>query len=124
MICLDTNYLIMALVPGSLEAKRIAEWGRDGESFCASSVVWYEFVCGPVTDDQITAIRALLQEVVPFDEAQARESARLFNAAGRKRPLRVDSMIAAAAVTRQAALATGNTEDFRTFVDSGLRLVE
>jgi predicted nucleic acid-binding protein len=124
MICLDTNYLILALVPDSLEARRIVEWSRLGESFCTSAVVWYEFTCGPVDGGQISAIRALLRDVVPFDEAQAREAARLFNACGRRRHLRVDAMIAAAATTRRASLATGNVEDFRAFVDSGLTLVK
>lgn len=64
-----------------------------------------------------------LPGIVPFDDAQAREAARLFNAAGRRRPLRVDAMIAAAATLRHAPLATGNIEDFRAFVDSGLKLV-
>lgn len=124
MICLDTNYLILALVPGSREATRITAWCKRGEVLYAPAVVWYEFICGPVDAGHTTMIRALLQEVIPFDEAQAREAARLFNACGRKRHLRVDAMIAAAATTRRAKLATGNADDFGVFVDSGLILAD
>jgi predicted nucleic acid-binding protein len=122
MICLDTNYLILALVPGSQEAQRIVEWCARGESLYVPAVVWYEFICGPVTGAQAATIRALLQEIVPFDEAQAQEAARLFNACGRKRHLHVDAMIAAAATARHASLATGNADDFRAFVGAGLVL--
>ncbi|MDA0989940.1 MAG: PIN domain-containing protein [Verrucomicrobia bacterium] len=123
MICLDTNYLILSLVAGSAEAAQLAAWSDAGESFYAPAVVWYEFICGPVNDDQIAGIRALLREVQAFDDEQAREAARLFNAAGRRRHLRVAAMIAAAATSRKAPLATGNRRDFEFFVDSGLRLM-
>lgn len=123
MICLDANYLILALVPGSPEAQRITQWSAQGETFCASSVVWYEFLCGPVDPAQIATMRAMLQDIVPFDEVQAQEAARLFNACGRKRHLRVDAMIAAAATTRHSILATNNTDDFCAFVGAGLALM-
>lgn len=124
MICLDTNYLIRALVPDTPEAARLVEWNANGELLLASAVVWYEFVCGPVDAQQIAIIRTLLHEIVPFDAAQAREAARLFHSGGRRRSSRVDAMVAAAATSRQAPLATGNLADFRPFVDSGLKLVD
>jgi predicted nucleic acid-binding protein len=125
MILLDTNYLIRILVPGSIESLQVVDWFKAGEALCTSSVAWYEFLCGPVDDEGILVILALLQDrVLPFTADQASESARLFNAAGRKRQLRVDAMIAAAAIVSNARLATGNTEDFRTFSPLGLRLTE
>ncbi|MFT5497246.1 MAG: hypothetical protein ACI9TH_002652, partial [Kiritimatiellia bacterium] len=33
MICLDTNYLILGLVPGSPEATRLLAWLDAGEQF-------------------------------------------------------------------------------------------
>jgi predicted nucleic acid-binding protein len=83
---------------------------------------WFEFLCGPVTPAQISTIRAFLTEIVVFDEPQAREAARLFNAVGRKRHLRVDAMIAGTASAVGAALATGNRADFAPFVAHGLLL--
>jgi predicted nucleic acid-binding protein len=84
---------------------------------------WYEFLCGPVAAEQEEAVRAFLAEVIPFNEEQARESARLFNAAGRKRSLRVDAMIAGTAIVAGARLATGNRNDFVPFLAHGLELV-
>lgn len=123
MICLDTNYLILALVPDSRASAQVLEWSAQGELFFVSAVVWFEFICGPVNARQIGTMRTVLNDIVPFDERQAEEAARLFNACGRKRHLRVDAVIAAAATTRGARLATGNAQDFQPFVDSGLKLV-
>jgi predicted nucleic acid-binding protein len=124
MILLDTNFLIRTLVSGSIESRQVADWFKSGEALCTSSVVWYEFLCGPVDDEGILVILALLQDrILPFTADQASESARLFNAVGRKSQLRVDAMIAAAAIVSNAQLATGNTEDFSAFSIQGLRLV-
>jgi len=46
----------------------------------------------------------------------------LFNQTGRCRQLRVDAMIAAAAISRNAPLATNNTTYFARFTPLGLRL--
>jgi predicted nucleic acid-binding protein len=124
VICLDTNYLIMGLVRNSREMERILAWAENGERFSVSSIVWYEFACGPVTRAQISAMRDLVDEVVPFDVQHAEESARLFNAVGRRRQLRVDAMIAATAVLRDVPLATGNQTDFTPFAEHGLRLLD
>ena len=40
-------------------------------------------------------MRGMLHEILPFDETQAAEAARLSNVSGRRRKLRVDAMIAA-----------------------------
>ncbi len=123
MICLDTNYLIMGLVADSDEAGRLLAWAESGETFCVSSIVWYEFLCGPITADQESAMRLLVDNVVPFDDALAKEAARLFNEVGRSRQLRVDAMIAATAIVADAPLATRNVSDFSRFTELGLRLL-
>ncbi len=94
MICLDTNYLIHGLVGDTPEAARIIAWARSGETLVTAMPSWFEFICGPVTPPQIATMRAFLHAIIPFDEDQAAEAARLFNAAGRLRRLRVDAMIA------------------------------
>jgi predicted nucleic acid-binding protein len=122
MICLDTNYLIRGVSQGSAEASRMIGWFQAGEAMVTPMAAWFEFLCGPVTMDQETAVRAFLAQIVPFDEKQATAAAGLFNKAGRKRHLRVDAMIAGTAVAIGAKLATGNRTDFAPFVELGLEL--
>ena len=123
MISLDTNYLIMGLVEGSQEAKQVINWAEHGETFCVSSIVWYEFLCGPITAEQRSAIQMLVTEIVPFDEMLVAEAAHLFNAVGRSRKLRVDAMIAATAIVKEVPLATRNLMDFCGFEPFGLHLL-
>lgn len=124
MICLDTNYLVCSLIPGSLEAKAVGAWLRKGERLFAPSVAWYEFLCGPVTSDEVRLVRHILAGgVIAFEEAQAATAARLFNAVGRARRLRVDAMIAACAIEAGCRLATSKQTDFARFVPCGLVLV-
>ena len=123
MICLDTSYLILGLVKGSRESRALSEWITSGELLVTPTLAWFEFVCGPVTPPQIQTMRAFLHELVPFGETHAIAAAELFNAALRKRSTRVDAVIAATAIVADAPLATNNKNDFRRFVDSGLRLL-
>jgi len=123
VICLDTN-LVRGLVKGAKESAELIEWYQSGEVLLSAVPAWYEFLCGPITGQQIGAIRAFLSGgISAFEEVQATEAARLFNATGRIRRLRVDAMIAATAIAASARLATSNTEDFKTFVPRGLKLV-
>ncbi|MEI6871395.1 MAG: PIN domain-containing protein [Verrucomicrobiota bacterium] len=124
MILLDTNYLIGALVSGSEASDKILTWLERGEVLLTAMPAWYEFLCGPVSSVQIAAVRAILTAIVPLDEIQAQEAALLFNQAGRKRTLRVDALIAACAVLKDASLATQNISDFECFVPYGLQLCE
>ena len=123
MIQLDTNYLIGALVAGSLESKQVLAWLEQGEVLITAMPAWYEFLCGPVSEGQIRAVQSILTEIVPLDEAQSGEAARLFNPTGRKRSLRIDALIAACATIKGALLATRNISDFEFFETHGLQLV-
>jgi predicted nucleic acid-binding protein len=124
MICLDTNYLIRGLLKGASESAKLIQWYQSGEVLLSAAPAWYEFLCGPVTELQVSAIRAFLSGgISAFEELQATEAARLFNRIGRIRRLRVDAMIAATAVVAGASLATSNTEDFKVFLPHGLKLV-
>ena len=124
MICLDTNYLISGLVAGTSEAAELSGWYQEGEQLIAPMPAWYEFVCGPVTEEQEETARAFLTSIVPFGEKEASEAARLFNASGRNRKYSVDAMIAATAIVAKASLATSNRKDFLPFVPHGLDLLE
>lgn len=123
MICLDTNYLIRGVVKGTSESEDLIRWFRSGENLIVPMPAWYEFVCGPITKPQESAMRAFLTEIVPFSEAHAAEGARLFNVANRKRSLRFDAMIAGTAIVAGARLATRNLGDFSSFIPHGLILV-
>jgi len=124
MICVDSNYLIRGLVEGTSEARELTEWHLAGVPLAAPAIAWYEFLCGPVTPEQIGAMDAFLSAgLIPFEAPQAAEAARLFNAAGRPRRLRVDAMIAASAIVARARFATGNRADFRIFAPFGLQLL-
>lgn len=123
MICLDANFLIGGVSEARPESRHLLTWAAAGETFCTAAPAWYEFLCGPVTAAQIHTMQAFLQGgIIPFAADQAQVAARLFNAAARPRRLRVDAMIAATAISRQAALATLNTADFKLFTSHGLVL--
>lgn len=62
--------------------------------------------------------------VIAFEQVQAIEAARPFNAIGRLRRLRIDVMIAAAAVLADATLATSNKDNFKMLVPHGLKFVD
>lgn len=124
MICLDANYLIGGVIETRPESAQLIAWAEAGETFCTPAPAWYEFICGPVSMSQIETMRAFLGEgIIPFDESQAVIASRLFNAAKRRRSLRVDAMIAASAMAAEAPLATNNLEDFAEFLPHGLKLI-
>jgi len=124
MICLDTNYLVCSLIPGTREADAVESWLQNGTELYAPSVAWYEFLCGPINSDEVLLVRAILTGgLIPFEDAHAEAAARLFNATGRLRRLRLDAMIASSAMVAGCRLATSNLADFKVFVPFGLDLV-
>lgn len=100
------------------------EWLSDGESLAMSVIGWTEFLCGPVSLEQVEAVGQLVPQRVAFDEGDAVLAARLFNDSGRRRGSLTDCMIAATAIRNRAPLATTNTDDFRRFSVAGLEIVE
>jgi predicted nucleic acid-binding protein len=123
MICLDANFLIGGVSESRPESRHLLACAAAGETFCTAAPAWYEFLCGPVTPAQIETMLAFLQGgIIPFAADQAQVAARLYNAGERPRRLRVDAVIAATAISHQAALATLNTADFKHFTSHGLEL--
>ncbi len=59
MICLDTNYLIRGLAEGTAEAAELIAWTKAGETLVTPMPAWFEFICGPVTEDQKTSSRKI-----------------------------------------------------------------
>lgn len=122
LIHLDTNALV-ALPLWSREGHRIIERIEQGARAEVCALVWYEFLCVPVSTEHVELVHAVLQgRIVPVSEQQAERAARLFNVTGRSRRLRTDALIAAAAMQAEAALATLNHQDFAPFVPHGLVL--
>ncbi len=123
MIVLDTNFLILGLVPGSAQDRRLRHWLSAGETLAVSVIVWAEFLCGPVTPDQ----SRLASELFPRPEVllpeDAQRAADLYNATGRRRGSLADCLIAATCLRLSAAIATENLADFRPFEPMGLRVL-
>lgn len=123
MIHLDTNVLI-ALPLLARQRHPLAQRIGKGEPVAVSSLVWFEYVCGPVDESEQLLVRtAIGAQILAVDEEVAERAAVLFNHAGRKRSLRTDSLIAATAIGAGAELASYNAGDFAPFTAYGLRLL-
>jgi predicted nucleic acid-binding protein len=122
MIHLDTSFLIRALVGGSPQDARLRAWVRQQTRMGISAICWTEFLCGPLSDEQIELAGHLISEPVAYTDAHARPAALLFNAGGRRRGSLVDCMVAATAIGAGATLATSNPKDFRRFESAGLQI--
>ena len=123
MTCLDTNYLIRALIPESSEAMMLEHWLHSGEVLGIPAVAWYEFLCGSTEDEEMIALALLDGRIFPFTEAVAQTAANCFRSLNKPRWLRVDAMIACTAIHAQARLATNNHDDFTPFLAHGLELL-
>ncbi|MEO8681896.1 MAG: type II toxin-antitoxin system VapC family toxin [Vicinamibacterales bacterium] len=120
MIHLDTSFLIRALVPDSREDAQLRDWLTTETPLAISAVAWAEFLCGPLSAQDLSLAAAVVGEAVPLTADHAVRAAELYNAAGRKRGTFVDCLIAAVAVEEEAVLATANPKDFNGM--AGLRL--
>jgi predicted nucleic acid-binding protein len=123
VIHLDTNLLIGALVRGSAADRQLRAWLVAGEQVSANTIVWTEFLCGPLDEAGIAVAARLIPDPEPYTPDDAEIAGRLFNQSGRRRGTLADCMIAATAIRAKAALATRNPADFRRFESSGLDLI-
>lgn len=123
MIHFDTNALI-ALPHWAREGHPVISRVLDGEPAATSTLVWYEYQIGPLAEDEAALTHAFLQgRIAPVTEEDAVAASVLFNAAGRRRGLKTDALIAATAIRAKAELVTLNLEDFQPFTAHGLRLI-
>ena len=123
MIQLDTSFLIRALAAGSPEDAMLRRWLQDGTPLAVSAVVWTEFLCGPLKPREIQLAERVTGVVLPFGPDEAAVAAELFNGTGRRRGSLPHCMVAAAALCRDAALATAKPADFRRFEARGLKVL-
>lgn len=123
-IHLDTNALIAGLDAEQPLAAQLRGWRTDGIAISVSSMVWAEFLCGPVTSDAVRIWQRLLsQPVLSVDGSIAMRAATLFNLAGRRSRSLPDCIIAATAIEHGARLCTLNRTDFELLIPHGLELV-
>lgn len=123
MIHFDTNALIY-LPQWARSGHPVIERIAQGEPAAACAIVWYEYLCGPLADEEAELAHAFLQgRIVAITEEDAARAAELFNATGRKRQHRTDTLIAACAMRAKAEFITANTADFEPLIAHGLRLV-
>lgn len=123
MIHFDTNALV-ALPLWAREGNEVVSRVVEGEAAAVCAVVWFEFLMGPLAEDEAGLAHAFIGgRVEPMTEDDAELGARLFNACGRRRNLKTDALIAATAIRANAEFVTVNVADFKPFVAHGLRLV-
>lgn len=124
MIHFDTNALV-ALPLWARDGHPVVRRVLAGEPAGACALVWYEFLNGPLREDEADLARAFLQgRIEPITEDDAVLAANLFNSAGRRCTLQTDALIAATAIRTSAHFVTLNTADFEPFVTQGLHLLE
>lgn len=123
VIHFDTNALV-ALPLWAHENHPAIRRIAAGEPAGASTIVWYEFLVGPLTETEHRLARAFLRgNIVPIDAADAKLAAEMYNRCGRRRTLKTDALIAASAIRAQAGLLTLNGADFEPFCEHGLYLL-
>ena len=122
MIQLDTNFLIQALVAGSIPETRLVDWLSTGEQVGISAIAWSEFLCGPLAPRDEFLARSFLKPPDAFLAQDARRAAELFNLTGRRSRSLADCQIAAVALRVGARVATTNVADFGPFQAHGLVL--
>ena len=88
-----------------------------------STVAWAEFLCGPLTADELQLAARIVGPYQDFTPQHATIAARLFNTSGRRRGTMVDCMIAAVALGAGSQFTTANEDDFSRFAEQGLQLV-
>jgi len=122
VIHLDTNFLIDALVAGSLQEAQLVAWLSMGETAGIGALAWGEFLCGPLSPAAEALAQQLLPSALPPEQADAEKAAELFNLTVRRTRSFADCCIAASAIRSGARLATSNHADFDALIRQGLVL--
>lgn len=123
MIHVDTSALIAALTGRRSAVLVMRGFISDGIRLGLSAPVFYEWLRGPWTAEELEAQEALLpsKAVFPFGLDEARLAADLYRRLKRPRHREIDIAIAACAIANDASLWTLNPDDFSDI--PGLTLV-
>lgn len=123
MILIDTSALIDCLTGPRRSLPKLREIVASGEEIGISSLVLYEWLRGPRTQDELNDQEAILpaERQWGFGGAEAAKAADLYRRLQRARGREMDLAIAATAIAREARLWTLNPEDFLDI--DGLQLI-
>lgn len=122
LVHVDTSVLVDAFTGPRRSLARLEAATIAGEVMSFCSIVLYEWLRGPRTEDEVETVRAFFEtERLPaFGERDARTAAALYRRVKRARQRQADLAIAACAIEQGAALWTLNDGDFNDI--PGLRL--
>ena len=115
MILLDTCVLIDALTGPRRSALALHDAVERGERMLLSTIVLYEWLRGPRSEDELRVQEALFPAdiAVPFGPDEATRAAELYRRLRAQRGREIDLAIAASALCSDATLWTLNVKDFR-----------
>jgi predicted nucleic acid-binding protein len=123
LIHLDTNALIELPKRLLVRDDVIALAIEAGELLACSSLVWFEFCLGPLTESHKRLASGMLNGgIVDCDTQIAKRATHLFDLCGRRRQHKIDCLIAATAIQHNAPLITRHVDDFAHFQAAGLQL--
>lgn len=123
-IHLDTSVLVDALTGPRHSLGPLERTVAAGHVLATSTLVLYEWLRGPRSDDELSDQEALLPAVAAreFGTIEAARAARMYRSLPRARGRDMDIAIAACAIEHGARLWTLNPADFRDL--PGLELYE
>jgi predicted nucleic acid-binding protein len=124
MVFLDTSVLVGSLTGPRSAGPALYKLLALEEPIKLSSLVIYEWLRGPRTEDEVQDQERLFPSVgaVPFGTKEAALSADLYRSVRRARNREIDIAIAACAILNKARLWTLNSADFSDI--PGLRLYD
>ena len=121
---IDTSLLVNAFAGSRRSLPDLMRVLDRGEPLILCSIVVYEWLRGPRTDQELKIQEALLpcESAIPFVAADAELAAKLYRSVRRARTREADLAIAACAIRQDVELWTLNHSDFADV--PGLRLFD
>jgi predicted nucleic acid-binding protein len=121
---LDTSVLVDALTGRRVSLAQLERTVAAGHVLGTTTLVLYEWLRGPRTDDELADQEAVLPAAAAreFGPAEAARAARMYRSVKRARGRDLDIAIAACAIEHRARFWTLNPDDFRDL--PGLELYE
>lgn len=112
---LDTSVLVDALTGRRASLPQLERTIAAGHVLGASTLVFYEWLRGPRSDDELADQEAVLPAAAAreFGPAEAARAARMYRSLKRARGRDMDIALAACAIEHRARFWTLNPEDFR-----------